>query len=556
MLALGVLAAALAGCLAASPPPSSPGPAGIAQTPSLAARDASTGEDLPLLQGAHSAKVSAGSEPSVLADRNGKYVWIGDSSGGHYSTDNGTSWAAMPDFKLPGAFVDGWALAQDGSGKLYAAALQGSVLDVARSGDGGRSWEQVTHAAGVSGSADRPWLASRGNGEVVLFYFDAPAVGFGFYEYCTRSTDGGASWLDRNPVAGTPSAGKAFFDADGHFYYSQTDGTLFQFTGACLSTPKQIPMLAGPAVNNFIQGDAWGNDLYMAAAMDGSSRIVLAGSHGGGAPKTLTVSPPSLKTNTYATLSAWGDQVAVAWYGSETPGDFSANGFAGDFNVYLAIVTDFWGNATVTQSRLTGAPMHHGTICTTGLTCTGNRGLLDYFMVDHDIWGGLHVAYVDDTTDAGVRYLHIPPGATAAPTGGPSARFTFTVEGNRVRADASRASGMIGGPLTYGWDWGDGSPRDTGIRASHTYKELGAYTITLTVTDGAGRTATQSQNIVVGSATQTGTGEPTNPPAGTSTHTGPGGSGPSSPTGKAKRAPGLGTALLVAGLAAFALRRR
>ncbi len=41
-------------------------------------------------------------------------------------------------------------------------------------------------------------------------------------------------------------------------------------------------------------------------------------------------------------------------------------------------------------------------------------------------------------------------------------------------------------PLTYDWNWGDGSPNDTGAYPSHTYAGAGNYNICLTITDSAG----------------------------------------------------------------------
>src|SRR6185312_4173697 len=43
-------------------------------------------------------------------------------------------------------------------------------------------------------------------------------------------------------------------------------------------------------------------------------------------------------------------------------------------------------------------------------------------------------------------------------------------------------------PLTYAWDFGDGTTADT-LDASHTYKTAGNFTATLTVTDKRGAKA-------------------------------------------------------------------
>lgn len=51
-------------------------------------------------------------------------------------------------------------------------------------------------------------------------------------------------------------------------------------------------------------------------------------------------------------------------------------------------------------------------------------------------------------------------------------------------------------PLTYSWMFGDGG-QATGIAPSHTYATAGAYTVTLNVTDAAGRTVSASLNVDV-----------------------------------------------------------
>ena len=54
------------------------------------------------------------------------------------------------------------------------------------------------------------------------------------------------------------------------------------------------------------------------------------------------------------------------------------------------------------------------------------------------------------------------------------------------------------GPLTYDWDFGDGSAHGTGVSPSHTYSSKGAYTVTLVVNDGS-----ESSSPVATSATIT-----------------------------------------------------
>lgn len=501
-----LLAATLAsGCLA-SAPAATDAPHGSTPAPGQ------THEAAPLIPGIplapiQATQVSSGSEPVIVADRNGKYLWIGDTSGGHWSDNNGTSWNQMGNYAGGSdiAVVDGWALAQDDAGNLYAGVLRANRVDVVRSADGGKTWNQVGYAAGVSGTADRPWIAAKGDGEVALFYFDAPAVLTGFAEHCARSTDGGMTFVDRDPLAVLPpTGGSAFYDAAGHLFFSSNSGTLHRFDSTCIAGSSSIPMASGTGVDNMIQATADGTDLYMASATGASASITLFGSHGAASSKKLVVSSPDLKSNTYAAVSARNGQVAVAWYGSTTPGDPSAAGYSGDFNTYLAVVDGFWdASPRITRYQLSSAPNHHGQICMGGVGCdlSGStaRGLLDYFKLDYDIWGGIHVAFVDDADGASkVLYAHVPPARPPPPPGpqSPVASFTVRVTDRTASTDASRSASPARSPLSFRWDWGDGTS-GSGTRANHTYAQFGNYDIKLTVTDNAGRAGTHTTRIVV-----------------------------------------------------------
>lgn len=69
-------------------------------------------------------------------------------------------------------------------------------------------------------------------------------------------------------------------------------------------------------------------------------------------------------------------------------------------------------------------------------------------------------------------------------------------EGSAVTFNGSGSSDPEGSPLLYAWNFGDGSPAATGATPSHVYADNGAYTVTLTVSDGSlTNTATTSATI-------------------------------------------------------------
>jgi PKD repeat protein len=77
----------------------------------------------------------------------------------------------------------------------------------------------------------------------------------------------------------------------------------------------------------------------------------------------------------------------------------------------------------------------------------------------------------------------------------PAPSFTASANGLTVAADAS-ASSDDGSITGYAWDWGDSST-GSGRTSSHTYAAAGTYTVVLTITDDAGKTATASRTVTV-----------------------------------------------------------
>lgn len=87
-------------------------------------------------------------------------------------------------------------------------------------------------------------------------------------------------------------------------------------------------------------------------------------------------------------------------------------------------------------------------------------------------------------------YIHVKP---------PIADFTTNVNCNNKRLvifnNTSKTDAAYG-PITYAWNFGDGSPIDNTINPTHTYATLATYTVTLTVTNGT-CSHTFSRNIAL-----------------------------------------------------------
>jgi PKD repeat protein len=108
--------------------------------------------------------------------------------------------------------------------------------------------------------------------------------------------------------------------------------------------------------------------------------------------------------------------------------------------------------------------------------------------------------FAGDANSALYRIEHAPDGyapiakAAADKTSGPSPLT--------VNFSSAGSSDPDGDPITFSWKFGDGGT-STAANPRHTYSADGAYTATLTVTDGTGRTATASVQVTVGNTAPT-----------------------------------------------------
>ena len=74
-----------------------------------------------------------------------------------------------------------------------------------------------------------------------------------------------------------------------------------------------------------------------------------------------------------------------------------------------------------------------------------------------------------------------PPNRPPVPEAGPD---QFAEAGEVLTFDGSQSSDPDGDPLNFSWDFGDGSPAESGAQVTHAYAADGSYTVTLTVDDG------------------------------------------------------------------------
>jgi hypothetical protein len=81
---------------------------------------------------------------------------------------------------------------------------------------------------------------------------------------------------------------------------------------------------------------------------------------------------------------------------------FDANGVPMVWNVYFAQSLNALNTGSNFKSvQISDHPNHLGGICTAGLSCSGDRDLLDFFTVDVDHLGAANVVWADDNTTRG-----------------------------------------------------------------------------------------------------------------------------------------------------------
>jgi len=95
-----------------------------------------------------------------------------------------------------------------------------------------------------------------------------------------------------------------------------------------------------------------------------------------------------------------------------------------------------------------------------------------------------------------------PPAPPAPPNRQPVCRLTSPAQaqvGEAVPLDASASSDPDGDPLSYTWDFGDGTPpaKTTFARTTHSYAKIGGYTVKVTVDDGRGGSCTATASLPV-----------------------------------------------------------
>ena len=105
-------------------------------------------------------------------------------------------------------------------------------------------------------------------------------------------------------------------------------------------------------------------------------------------------------------------------------------------------------------------------------------------------------------SDASGRSVATTQTVTVGAGAVPTASFTFGPTPARANIPVNfNGSGSTPAPgrtiVSYRWEYGDGSPTESGAQVAHSFAVAGVYTVTLTVTDDVGRSHTTNRTVTV-----------------------------------------------------------
>lgn len=369
----------------------------------------------------------AGAEPSLGIDPRTGAVLAQAFAQTLRVTFDSSGAATWTDVTPPGSWfnLDPILATDAATGRTWAGGLETECSLLAATDDDGASWQPVVNACSAP-SYDHetigsgPWHGAPPAGasypRAVYYCAQAGLVGVGGsvsvtllpLEQCAVSLDGGITFSAPVPIAPT----LACTGATGHVKVA-ADGTAFVPTRGCgtrqgatfsrdngvtwrtaiVGDAKQPPGLVDPSLATTSSGTAW------FAFEDSTRHIRVARSTDGGEHWSASVDvAPALQGTFPAAVAKDGDRAAVAFLGTDAPGNPHAATFVGDWDVYVATTND--AGATWTLAKVTDDPVQRGWICVGGTACSAGRNLADFIDATLDAEGRMLVAFADGCTGA------------------------------------------------------------------------------------------------------------------------------------------------------------
>lgn len=305
------------------------------------------------------------------------------------SHDGGQTWFTQP-LGAGAPITDRQWLVTDGPLGAWLAynGVRGAM--VAKTIDGGKTW----HALGAVDEDEcfRGNLARAPDGTLYLAGCNTEGPGVGV------SKDGGVTWTWHRVAERAGQTDTSFVfpahlfviattDTDGNVYVVWSDEAQKSEDKTAPKTPHGLNIWLAASTD---QGETWSKP------------------HRVNTPDGTYVLP-------WATASAPG-RVAVAYYGTKFVGH--PERALGEWYPIVAITQDALADAPIFQESIASTQIvQYGPICMRGSACGNARNLLDFFQIQADSEGKIHMAYVDgrmggDYRYADILYLHQTDGLT------------------------------------------------------------------------------------------------------------------------------------------------
>ncbi len=324
-----------------------------------------------------------------------------------------------------------------GTYRIYVGSLNLASINVATSGNDGKTFSQTPVQAGVPVD-DREWLAADGPSTSLLTYHDVVTNNIDVL----RSTNGGKLYTQvsqaipatdykaKNNELGNvvvdhvnrPST-RGFYAYQSFVAPSSSSGSDYNEAFVAVSSDggsswkdKPVPCstrFGGVIANNFPNVSVAPNGALFYAVSNGKGVYVASSKdHGDTWNCSSKISTPSAAVYPWLVATDKGED--LVYYGA------TGTGAAQRWSVYFA--------QNATQDPASGwttrklMPVHSGTICQDGVTCSTGRQLLDDFGIDTDQQGWAHIVYSHDGPDLGGpgSYTGYAVQQTGTPAGKPN----------------------------------------------------------------------------------------------------------------------------------------
>ncbi|MDA0137112.1 ThuA domain-containing protein [Solirubrobacter sp. CPCC 204708] len=156
-----------------------------------------------------------------------------------------------------------------------------------------------------------------------------------------------------------------------------------------------------------------------------------------------------------------------------------------------------WNNDWIKTANLNDDGLITGIACFA--ICQGYQSPMD---IEFGPNGSLYVVewgqgFGSNNADSGVYRIDYIQGARS-PIAVANVNNDAVPVGTTVQFSSAGSSDPDGTPISYLWDFNDGTPTSTAANPTHTFTQAGTYNVTLTVRDESGDTAVDTVRVVVG----------------------------------------------------------